>query len=127
VTNAACPGGAGSDFTGKLLLKTSFRVTDKLNGSPAVDGATVEDFDLGVPVTCVATASTTVGATCNLTTRLNTLIPGALLDGKRSIYALNSVEALDPGPNGTGFDAGCPMTCGDGDESTFLRPGLFVP
>jgi len=127
VTNAACPGGAGSDFTGKILLKTSLRVTDKLNGSPAVDGATVEDFDLEIPVTCVTTASTTIGATCNLTTRLNTLIPGALLDGKRSVYALNSIEALDPGPNGTGFDAGCPMTCGDGDESTFLRPGLFVP
>jgi len=34
---------------------------------------------------------------------------------------------LDPGPNGTGFGAGCPATCGDGDETPFLRAGVFVP
>lgn len=127
VTNAACPGGAYSDFTGKILVKATVRLTDKLNGSPAVDAATVEDFDLEVPVQCVTTASTTIGGACNLITRINTLIPGAVLDGKRSVYALSDVQTLDPGPNGTGFDAGCPTTCGDGDESTFLRSGIFVP
>ncbi len=127
VTNAACPGGPGADFTGSIVVKATVRLTDKLNGSPAVDAATVEDFELAVPVSCVATASTTIGGACNLTTRINTLIPGAVLDTKRSIYALDSVAALDPGPNGTGFGAGCPMSCGDGDEGTFLRPGVFIP
>ena len=33
----------------------------------------------------------------------------------------------DAGPNGTGYGAGCPQTCGDGDEAVFLRQGVFTP
>jgi hypothetical protein len=127
VTNTACPGGSGSDFTGKLLLATSIRLTDKLNGSPAVESATVEDFPLEVPVACAATVATTTGSNCDLTTMMNALIPGAVKDAKRAIWALGAVEAHDPGPNGTGYGAGCPGTCGDGDESVYLRQGIFIP
>ena len=42
--------------------------------------------------------------------------------------ALAPGEALHvAGPNGTGYGAGCPRTCGDGDEQTFMRQGVFVP
>jgi hypothetical protein len=127
VTNTACPGGSGSDFTGKLLLRTNIRMTDKFNGSPTVDAATVEDFDLDVPVQCAATGSTSLGGTCDLATTLNAVIPGAVLDTKRAIVELGRAEARDPGPNGTGYGAGCPGSCGDGDEGTFMRQGIFVP
>ena len=121
------PGRRGSDFTGKLLLSTSLRVTDKLNGSPAVESATTEDFPLEVPIGCAATIATTTGGNCTLTTMMSALIPGAVKDGKRAMWAQGTVEAHDPGPNGTGYGAGCPGTCGDGDESVYLRQGVFIP
>jgi hypothetical protein len=127
VTNAACPGGSGSDFAGKLLLRATVRITDKYNGSPIIDAATVQDWNLDVPVQCVATAPTSAGGSCALTTTLNSLIPGAVLDAKRAIYEIGTAEARDPGPNGTGYGAGCPTSCGDGDESVFMRQGIFVP
>jgi hypothetical protein len=37
------------------------------------------------------------------------------------------VEVRDAGPNGTGYGSGCPSACGDGDEQTFMRQGVFVP
>lgn len=127
VTNTACPGGPNSDFTGKLLLHATLRLTDKLNGVPAVDAATAQDLPLDIPFQCAATGSSTIGALCSVTTTLNTVIPGAVLDGKRGVWEFGEIEAQDPGPNGTGFETGCAPTCGDGDESTFLRQGIFVP
>ena len=124
--SAACPGGAMSEFTGKVLLSARIRLTDKSNGSPLVESATVQDFDLQVPVQCVTTA-TADGANCSVTTTVNSLLPGSIVDAKRAIWSLQSVKVLDPGPNGTGFGAGCPTTCGDGDETDFMRPGVFVP
>ena len=38
-----------------------------------------------------------------------------------------TIEVRDAGPNGTGYGAGCPPTCGDGDEAPFLRQGFFLP
>ena len=115
-----------SEFTGKVLLSARVRLTDKSNGSPLVESATVQDFDLQVPVQCVTTA-TADGSNCSLTTTVNALMPGSIVDVKRAIWSLESVKVLDPGPNGSGFGAGCPMNCGDGDETVFMRPGVFVP
>jgi hypothetical protein len=127
VTNTACPGGSGSDFAGSLLLTTSVRLTDKLNGSPTVESATVQDFPLDVPVACASTADPAIGGSCSLTTTINAVLPGAVLDGKRAMWALGTVEAHDPGPNGTGYGSGCPGSCGDGDEGVFMRQGVFIP
>jgi hypothetical protein len=49
-----------------------------------------------------------------------------VLENKRSNWQLGQVIVKDAGPNGTGY-ASCPPTCGDGDESTFVRQGLWVP
>jgi hypothetical protein len=125
-TNAACPGGPLSDFVGTLLLKATVRLTDRTNGSPAVEGATVQDFDLNLPIQCVATA-TTPGSTCAGTISVNALFPGAVIANQRAMWQIEKFKVLDPGPNGTGFGAGCPSTCGDGDETVFMRPGVFVP
>ena len=53
-------------------------------------------------------------------------MPGTVVEGRRSVWQLGQVEVKDAGPNGTGY-ASCPPTCGDGDESVFLRQGVFVP
>jgi hypothetical protein len=127
-TNAACPGPPLSDFAGQLLIKATVRLTDKRNGSPQVEGGTVQDFDLQVPIQCVATtSSSTTGGACQGTVTLNSVYPGAVLAGERALWQLDGVHVLDPGPNGTGFGAGCPTTCGDGDETDFMRQGIFVP
>ena len=126
-TNAACPGAAFADYAGKVLAQLTLRVTDKYSGSPLVEGATTQDFDLGIPVQCVTTASALEGGKCETITTANALYPGAVLDTRRTIWDLGQARILDPGPNGTGFGAGCPATCGDGDETVFMRQGIFIP
>jgi Subtilase family/FG-GAP-like repeat len=126
-TNAACPNGSMSDYTGKLLGTASLRITDKLNGAAGNEDGTVADTSLELPVTCVVTGDATVGASCALNTSLDALIPGSVRGGGRSIWQLGQFALKDAGPNGTGYGAGCPSTCGDGDEQTFMRQGVFVP
>jgi len=123
--NTACPSGPLSDFTGKLLISIRFRISDKSNGSPPVEAATGQDVDFQVPLQCVATV-TDVGGLCTTTTSVNSFYPGALTNGRRATWAIQDINVLDPGPNGTGFGA-CPPTCGDGDEAVFMRQGIFVP
>jgi hypothetical protein len=123
----ACPAGQGSDYSGKLLAQATVRITDRANGPGEDENGTVADTLLEMPVTCVGTAASTIGSHCALNTTIEALIPGAVREGKRSIWALGQVAVRDAGPNGTGYGAGCPMTCGDGDERTFLRQGIFVP
>ena len=121
----ACPGGPTADFTGTLVLRATIRLTDRSNG-PANDAATVQNWPLDFPVQCVATPPDE-GATCDTTTTLNSLMPGAVIEGRRENFEVGQMRVYDPGPNGTGFGAGCPPACGDGDEGVFMRQGLFVP
>ena len=126
-SSAACPSGSGSDYAGKLLARASVRITDRANGPGEDENGTVTDTLLELPVTCVSTASATIGGRCALNTTLDALIPGVVREGKRAVWQLGQVSALDAGPNGTGYGSGCPATCGDGDERAFLRQGIFVP
>jgi len=126
-TTAACPSGQGSDYTGKLLAAAPLRITDKRNGPSESDDGTVVDTQLEVPFNCTMTAGTGVGATCAVTTTIDALLPGAVVEGNRAIWGLGAVTISDSGPNGTGYGAGCPMTCGDGDETVYMKQGIFVP
>ena len=126
VTNAACPGAPGSDFTGHVLVRTSVQISDKFNGPAETESATVQEVPIEIPVQCVAIAGNE-GGRCNITMSLESLFPGAVLDAKRAIWEFDEITVRDPGPNGTGYASGCPSTCGDGDESVFMRQGLFIP
>ena len=126
-TSTACPSGQGSDYTGKVLARTSVRMTDKANGPGEDENGTMVDTLLEMPVVCVGTAASTIGSTCALNTTLDALIPGLVREGDRSIWQLGQIVVRDAGPNGTGYGPGCPTSCGDGDEGTFLRQGVFVP
>jgi hypothetical protein len=116
-----------SDFAGTVLIRASIRITDKYNGSPPVESGTLGDLTIDVPVQCVATSSTSTGGLCQSTLNITSLYPGLVADQKRAVWQIDNVQVLDPGPNGTGFGAGCPGSCGDGDETVFMRPGLFAP
>jgi Tol biopolymer transport system component len=97
-----CTGGPLSDFTGTMTLHYVFRLTDRANGTGA---ATVFDAQVQAPVPCTATGDTTVGSTCGTTTTLNTVVPGAVVSGKRAIWELRTMEVRD----GIGCCGGAPF------------------
>ena len=115
-----------TDYTGKVMVSASLRITDNQNSAEQPEPGTVQNFPFEFAVQCVATADTTIGSDCNLSTTADALIPAAVTETKRSIWELGQVIVKDAGPNGTGL-ASCPPTCGDGDETVFFRQGIFVP
>ena len=117
---------SGSDYTGRVLLTAPLTITDNNNAAETPEPATAEARPFEVPVQCAATADTTRGGACALTTTYDSVIPGAVSERQRAIWALGQIQVKDAGPNGTGY-ASCPPTCGDGDETVFMRQGVFVP
>jgi hypothetical protein len=116
----------GADYVGKVLLESAIRVTDRSNG-PAESGTVRDNVHLSAPLDCVATSDPAVGGTCSVDTTADSLLPGLVLEQKRTIVELLRVAGKDAGPNGAGYGAGCPPTCGDGDERAFLHQGVFLP
>lgn len=117
---------SGSDYTGRVLVTAPLKITDNANSAETPEPGTTQQGALQFPVQCAATADTTRGGQCNLTTTYDTLVPGAVRERMRAIWELGQIVVKDAGPNGTGY-ASCPPTCGDGDETVFLRQGIFVP
>jgi hypothetical protein len=100
-----------ADFTGELTARVTLRITDRasaLTAGGGSDPATVSDLPLEIPVACAATAADQ-GATCAASTTVDALIPGAVPEGRRSIWALGQVQVMGP------------------DDLPFLRQGVFVP
>jgi WD40-like Beta Propeller Repeat len=106
-----------SDYTGELALSPGLRITDKSNTGPGP--GTVEDTTLPVTIPCAATTDTTIGSTCNLSTTINSVYPGALVAGKRAIWQLGQVQVYDGGPDG--------LASTSSDNTLFLDQGVFVP
>jgi hypothetical protein len=129
--STGCAGGALADYSGSLALETNWRVTDKNSGVtgvlPSANG-TVTDFALSFAVPCAATASTTVGSTCSVSTSLDAVVGGATAvdDGKRAIWELRGfsdgtglLKLWDGGPDGNGT-----TTSGN---TLYATGGLFFP
>jgi hypothetical protein len=108
--------GTLADYGGQVQARAIARLTDR-NGSGA-DPATTTNILFPLTTQCTPTADATVGSTCSLTTTLDTLIPGAIEEGQRTVMQLSQVQAIDGGPDGdTGTDP----------NTIFLRQGVFVP
>jgi hypothetical protein len=111
----------GADYIGQLEANTIMRMTDRFNTvapGGTSDSATVVDFSFPFPFTCVNSASTTIGGLCTASTSLNSLVAGAVKDGKRLVIGLGQAYVNDGGP--------------DGDTTTtpntqFFTQGVFVP
>ena len=120
------------DYTGKLILRSYLQITDRNNGSSGWQPATGQGFFFGVPIDCVATPAI-AGSNCNINTTLDTLVPGTVVEGKRAVVSVGSIEVQDAGADGSvapdadPLGLGCPPTCGSGDETVFEREGLFTP
>jgi hypothetical protein len=116
-------GAGGADYTGQVFPLMLLRLTDKFNapsgGTAFVFPATVQDFTHFItPTTCVATASTTTGSNCSLSTTFNAVLPGTVVAGKRAVMDLSYVAVADGGPDGQANTA---------PNYYFLDQGVFVP
>ncbi len=123
----------GSDYSGKVILRSRLRLTDYANGASGDESGTVEDFDLSAPFDCVPSADPATGSTCAIGTTLDALLPGVAVEGRRAVISAFSLMLLDAGadgqisPQSDPLGLGCPPTCGSGDEAVFLRQGVFTP
>ena len=43
------------------------------------------------------------------------------------VMEIPSLKVLDAGADGDADAAGCPLSCGTGDEHAYLRQGVFTP
>jgi hypothetical protein len=116
-----------TDFVGKVLVTSDLKITDQLNAPETPEPGTMQTIKWQFPVDCIDTPTNAgSGSTCNVNTTADAIIPGAVVETKRTIWELGEVTVKDAGPNNTGYQ-NCPPTCGDGDEATFLQQGVFVP
>ena len=107
------------DYTGEVQVVLTARLTDRLGSGSGDESQTTEDFAFRVTVPCAATGSATIGSTCALTTTADSLMPGAVPEGKRSIWALGRVQVNDGGPDSDADTLGGNML--------FATQGVFVP
>jgi hypothetical protein len=115
--------GAGdeSDYAGELQAFTTVRVTDRdSDQSPGGgdDPATVSDFPFPATVPCSPTSDPGVGATCELDTSFDALVPGAVKEGDRSVWQVDAIQVFDGGADGL---------VSTSPNSLFARQGIFVP
>jgi hypothetical protein len=107
-----------SDYTGELRAEQGLRITDKDNGYGG-GSATASDLSYGFTVPCAATADTTIGAECSLTTSADTLVPGTIREGKRAVWDLGELRV---------FDGGSDRLASTGADNTLFEvQGIFVP
>jgi hypothetical protein len=113
--------GSLADYESELGVRASLQITDRDNASSSAgpDAATVQIGSLAFEIPCVATADTTVGATCEAETTLEAYVPGVVKENQRAVWAVEAISVLDGGADGDANTA-------DGD-AVFLSPGVFVP
>ena len=106
-----------ADYTGELQLTPLMRITDRYNGPSQSEPATTQDSPFPVTVPCAATAGP-VGATCAVVTTFDAVVPGAVPEGKRSVWDLGAIELTDGGPDGLAATA---------PNQLFAKQGVFIP
>ena len=71
-----------------------------------------------MPVPCTTTGKPDVGGTCSLSTTFNAVVPGTVVEGKRSSVAARAAQVNDGGSTGV---------AGASDATLFATQGVFVP
>jgi hypothetical protein len=107
----------GADYTGQLQASVSLRITDKLNGPSTTEQGTVSDTSFPVTFPCTATADTSTGSTCTVSTSANAEVPGST-QTENAIWQLGQVQVFDGGVQGI---------AGSRDATLFEDQGVFVP
>ena len=107
-----------ADYTGEVLVNHTLRITDRYNGDAGNEPGTMVEYDFPIFPPCHATADPAKGADCSLTTSADSVVPGAIKEGKRTIWQLGKVNVFDGGADG--FPSSFP-------NDVFLTQGIFVP
>jgi hypothetical protein len=108
-----------ADYTGQLQGRLTLRVTDRASGPSTSQPATVSDLPLSFTIPCQATpADPGRGSNCSVATSADTVMPGAAVEGRRSIWETGGVSVLDGGADGVASTA---------PNTEFAQAGLFVP
>jgi len=105
-----------ADYTGEVQVVENLRITDRDNGG---DTGTTQDAPLPATVQCAATADTSTGSVCNLTTSVQALFPNAVKEGQRAIWELGQVQVYDGGPDG--------IAATPAGNTLFMDQGVFIP
>jgi hypothetical protein len=133
ITDVRCVGtsggcsAAGTTYSGKVLIASTVRMTDRLNGQLQADPATATDFTFQLGGQCSA-------GSCSIATTADSVIPNISQEGKRAVWQLVDVKVMDGGPDGNLVAAPspgsgtCPPACAGNDgETQFMQLGFFVP
>jgi hypothetical protein len=107
-----------SDYFGQLQVRGSIRITDQSNGPRRNESATGFDTELPALAQCNVTSDPSVGGNCSLTTTLNAIVPGVIVERKRATWQMGQVRVYDGGASGY---------AGSSDATLFQTQGLFVP
>jgi hypothetical protein len=108
-----------TDYSGELQVDQQVQTTDGFNGPAQDEPGTVQTAPFRFTVPCAATAASTAGSTCSLSSTFNALVPGSVTGGGRAIWELGQVQVLDGGADG--------LASTPGDNTVFERQGVFVP
>ena len=109
-----------ADYTGQLQTTLTLRITDRNNAdAPSRSAATTIDLPFSFTTSCTATSQTDRGSTCTLSTTADTLLPGAVPEGKRSIWDVRKLQVYDGGSDGRAATLN--------GNSIFESQGLFIP
>jgi subtilisin family serine protease len=106
------------DYTGNLQVRTSLRITDRLNGANSDQPGTATDLPFNFTVPCTATPSTSTGSTCSILTSADAVTSGMVTEGKRAIWELGPTQVYDGGADG---DVATP------GNTLFAVQGTFAP
>jgi Tol biopolymer transport system component len=105
------------DYRGELRGAFNLRITDR--DLPFGAAGTATDLPFGFNIGCAATMDPTIGSSCSLSTTADTLIPGAIKEGRRATWDVGQVVVFDGGSDGMGST--------EADNTPFERQGVFVP
>jgi hypothetical protein len=106
-----------TDYAGELRPTITVRITDR--DGPESVMSTEQDFLLPFVAPCTPNPDSLEGSACTLTTTVDSIIPGAIREGRRTIWRIEDLEVYDGGPDG------------DADtvpgQTLFARRGVFIP
>jgi hypothetical protein len=105
-------------YTGSLRAAMPVRITDK-NNTPSPAAATSVPFEYGFDVPCSPDPDPGLGSDCSISTTADTLVPGTIQAGLRTIWQIGRVRVDDAGADGN------PDTTAD--NTVFAVQGVFVP
>ena len=112
--------GSLADYTGELELVRASRVTDMANGPNSTDPGTLQDFEWKAAAPCAATSSTSIGGTCTFHTTVDTLVPGTIVEGHRTVWEeADHIHVFDGGPDWTAAT--------ENDNRLSAVQGIYIP